>query len=981
MKISARKLSQSSAAVAVVILLIVGSLYLFRPSVSLLIDGAEIEQGHAYSAYLPPWTNLFAAPENRRGVFHDPALLENGRSLEMGKSLHEDIRRKGGGRWSYWGRALLFSKTPLSATDARDQRYELILKFDPPILLILLIIGSAMLLAIPYLLHQGRHIGLGALARTWAQRRTTRSLSGTLPEVLPSRKLLALTAAFGLLTLACLYSFRPSISLPLEKMEFQETHVYASRLPSWAALFSAPEDQKSIFRDHVLLENGKVIGPSGSIHDEIRKHGGGRWSYWGDTVYFSPSSLAQDVAVQDQDYRLVLKFNPPVTALLLVVAISMLLATPYLLHELRRLQQAGVRAPWPHIELNYSPEIDGLRALAVMLVCLYHFNFPYLKGGFVGVDIFFVISGFLITRIICAELHDKKFTFKNFYFRRAKRIFPALIVVCAATIPFAAAIFPPDLFSRYGESLFSSSLFISNIYFYSQTGYFDYDAITKPLLHTWSLGVEEQFYIVFPLLLFLLHRYLPFSRTAAALFVFGLMSLVASQWFLGIDRSAAFFLSPFRFFEFAIGASLVFVRTIPFNRHVLALLALLGFSLVLIPAFVYTSYTPFPGISGLAVCSGAFLLIYCRHASIVSKTLGMGFLINIGLISYSVYLVHWPLVVFYKAIRIGRDSLSMWEGLVLMGLTLGLAALLYRYVEMPCRNMRMNVSYRGMKVSLAVFIAALLPTSAIGLAIHAGAGLPQRFPSGLQQHLAIPVKVHNEHVWAEFNEKLSRPFTEDGTKKILIAGDSQAADFLNILHEAVPDSKNISTILLPVHCQAVIPASAQYYDRLNVASAVAEDCRQRHVEFRGSTHLATADIVVLSASWRPEGVEQLAHTLHQIKERNPSAKIVIVGLKTQSRGGLEIVFLSRWTARPPEEISFQARTPVFDRINDRLRNFGEQAFVIDIYKEICDRSLKRCTVFADDGATMFSDAGHLTRSGTLTLGTRLRAAKQLELFE
>ena len=260
--------------------------------------------------------------------------------------------------------------------------------------------------------------------------------------------------------------------------------------------------------------------------------------------------------------------------------------------------------------LQYRPDIDGLRALAVMVVILFHADIPGFSGGFVGVDIFFVISGFLITSIILKEINADNFSISRFYERRVRRIFPALFFVLAFTLIASYIIFYYKDFEAFGESLIATTLFASNILFWSQSGYFDTVATTKPLLHTWSLAVEEQFYIFFPLLLVAINR-VSKSRYFGWLLCISLCSFFASIYGIYNHPVATFYLVPTRAWELLFG-SLFAIGVIPelqsnFHRNILSIL---GLGFIAFSVFVYTELTLFPGVAALAPVMGAGMIIY-----------------------------------------------------------------------------------------------------------------------------------------------------------------------------------------------------------------------------------------------------------------------------------------------------------------------------------------------------------------------------------
>lgn len=296
---------------------------------------------------------------------------------------------------------------------------------------------------------------------------------------------------------------------------------------------------------------------------------------------------------------------------------------------------------------TYRADIDGLRAVAVLAVLLYHVGYTALPGGYVGVDIFFVISGFLITRLIREEVTSTgSFRFGDFYLRRVRRLFPALITTVALTFFAGALVLAPEHLESLGGAALSSIVPMSNIYFWGEAGYWDASKLTKPLLHTWSLAVEEQFYFVSPLLIVVAVR-LGFASALIALL--SLASLIAAQYYLAEDASAVFFLTPFRVVEFGIGALLAWFswpRQLPnWSTHIASIAGLL---LIAYAMLFYTEQTTFPGVAALVPCLGAALLIAAGPRSAVGRILATPPMVAIGLLSYSLYLVHWPLIVLVR---------------------------------------------------------------------------------------------------------------------------------------------------------------------------------------------------------------------------------------------------------------------------------------------------------------------------------------------
>jgi peptidoglycan/LPS O-acetylase OafA/YrhL len=360
---------------------------------------------------------------------------------------------------------------------------------------------------------------------------------------------------------------------------------------------------------------------------------------------------------------------------------------------------------------SYRPDIDGLRAVAVISVVLFHAGFRRFGGGFVGVDIFFVISGFLITRIVRDQVARGDFSFGAFYVRRLRRLFPALAATVGLTLAAAAVLMAPDLFRTVGASAAAATGSVANIYFWLNSGYFDPASSLNPLLHTWSLSVEEQFYLVWPLLLGLAAR-----RRAAVPLLVGLAaaSIVAGLVFR-TDPSAVFYLMPFRVFELASGGLLVWLverAVVPAAVREAGLLV--GLGLIALAVLTFSPATPFP-LNGIVPCAGAALVIVCGNAARLGRLLRNRLAVGIGLISYSVYLVHWPLVVLY-VYAVGRE-LGLVERLAMVGLALGAGLALNRLVEVRFRYAR-PTSFRPARFALA---CGALAAVMAGVGLHAAA--------------------------------------------------------------------------------------------------------------------------------------------------------------------------------------------------------------------------------------------------------------------
>jgi peptidoglycan/LPS O-acetylase OafA/YrhL len=375
--------------------------------------------------------------------------------------------------------------------------------------------------------------------------------------------------------------------------------------------------------------------------------------------------------------------------------------------------------------MQYRSDIDGLRAVAVMLVVIYHARLLGVAGGFIGVDVFFVISGFLITSIITDQIRAGNFTILRFYDRRVRRIMPALLTVLTATSLGAAALFTPTDFMAFGQSLKATAAFYSNIWFYQEAGYFAPASESMPLLHTWSLAVEEQFYVVAPILLVLLAR-LGAGTTRLVIAFLLLSSLAISQAGVAAESDAAFYLPHARAFELLIGVLLAMSTKLwPTGAVANHALGLAGLAAIITSALAFDRNTPFPGVAALLPTIGASLVIGAGLSGrpVSSRLLSLPPMVWLGLRSYSIYLWHWPLLAL-ATYRLG-EGLTPGLRLVLVLLAVALSDVTYRVIEQPARHGFRRFT-PAMSVAVAIGIVALVAVISVG--IVQTDGLPGRLP-------------------------------------------------------------------------------------------------------------------------------------------------------------------------------------------------------------------------------------------------------------
>ena len=373
--------------------------------------------------------------------------------------------------------------------------------------------------------------------------------------------------------------------------------------------------------------------------------------------------------------------------------------------------------------MKYRAEIDGLRALAVVPVVLFHAGFSLFSGGFVGVDVFFVISGYLITSLILNEQEKGSFSLANFYERRARRILPALMLVVFFSIIAAWYLLLPTELIDFGKSLVSVAVFASNIVFGQQSNYFAQTAEFIPLLHTWSLAVEEQFYLIFPLFMIFTLAWLKRNRLVFIVLL-AIISFVYCEWAWRNLPESNFFLTLERVWELLVGVLCAFYlhNANQKNRILAQLFSLLGLLLVLLSIFFFSNEIPFPSFYTLVPVMGAVLLIiFAKPNTFTGRLLSQPFLVGIGLISYSAYLWHQPLFVFTRIASF--DELS---DLVLLGLSFLVFVMAYiswRWVEKPFRNR----DYLSQSHILYLAILSSVVLFALGVGLIKGNGFEERF--------------------------------------------------------------------------------------------------------------------------------------------------------------------------------------------------------------------------------------------------------------
>ncbi len=384
--------------------------------------------------------------------------------------------------------------------------------------------------------------------------------------------------------------------------------------------------------------------------------------------------------------------------------------------------------------IKYRPEIDGLRAVAVVLVVLFHARIGGLEGGFIGVDVFFVVSGFLITSLIVSDLSRGRFSFLDFWARRARRILPALIVVVVVSMVAGWFILLPEDYATLGQSAAAQAVFASNFLFWDLSGYFGPDAEALPLLHTWSLAVEEQFYLLFPTLMFGI-GIAAWRLRIPVILVITVISFLIGVSIVEASPDAAFYLLPSRAWELGVGALLAMwvidrpgqVSQLP--KPVREATSVAGMAMILFAAFSFDSTTSFPGYAALLPVGGTALVIWSNSGTttMTGRVLSLKPFVLVGLISYSLYLWHWPLLVF-ALYPTGSVELPPLALTAVLSASFVLAALSWRFVEQPFRQ-RKVLAKRPFLFGGAA--ASMIVIAVVGLALNQQDGVSSRLPDAV----------------------------------------------------------------------------------------------------------------------------------------------------------------------------------------------------------------------------------------------------------
>lgn len=616
--------------------------------------------------------------------------------------------------------------------------------------------------------------------------------------------------------------------------------------------------------------------------------------------------------------------------------------------------------------LTYKPEIDGLRSVAVLSVLIFHLGFPYLPGGFTGVDIFFVISGYLITQIIAGDMQAGRFSLLDFYRRRALRILPPLFALLLFVSLAAWVVFLPTEMSDFGQSISWTAMFSSNIYFFKEINYFNPEAKFNPLLHTWSLGVEEQFYIVVPVILWLLFRFARrnvkpfFSATVLASFILSAVLVFFSQ-------KATFYLLPTRYWEMGVGSILALYGLHGrLNGRLADIVSAVGLSLLAASLMLVDEASRFPGPAALPATIGAALIILTGANGFVGRLLATPGPVFVGRVSYSLYLWHWPLIVFYR-LWVAPD-ITLLAGIGIGLLSFACAVLSFRFVETPLR--RLPQRFSNMNV-LGTSVGCLAGLLAFGILLPQVSGALRSFPDDVN-HLASYDR-YDEGTASKAQYRKDQCFITSGTKggidafdenvclardaakpDYLLIGDSQAADLWQSLQEARRDINLMQATASG--CKPTISTAGEPRC-VKLMNEIYRELLPQH----------PVDSVVLSARWQTEDMAGLVSTIREL-HRLGVPRIIVLGPRVEYSQSFPLILARDALKGSDDTAEFRVDTRR-DLDRSMAASLGDKNVIyLSLYDAVCPKDQCVETV---ENTPVQSDYGHFTDIGARLVSRRL----------
>lgn len=623
---------------------------------------------------------------------------------------------------------------------------------------------------------------------------------------------------------------------------------------------------------------------------------------------------------------------------------------------------------------HYYASLDGLRAMSVMFVLLFHAGFNWLKGGFIGVDVFFVISGFLITGNIIRDLNENRWSFSAFYFRRIARLLPALFVVILGTMFFSYFILSPENLEKLGETSIYTSLSLSNFFFWNELNYFDQSSELKPLLHTWSLSVEEQFYLIWPLLIVfcygLKHKY----AVMTGLFILGITSLILAYIVNANDSSAVFYLTPFRGYQFTLGGLIALIG-IGSKENVTSIANIVSVITLVMLAFIVNGEQNNLFMTATLPAISAALFIWSSENRIAKYVYASPLFLWIGKRSYSIYLVHWPLMVLWK---IATDyKFDAVESLASCIFSIAIGTFLYEFIE---KRFRLRPSYSIKHKSYIAMTTTILLVSIlfIGANIWGYNGFPER----IAKETAL-IELNMTELWNKRKKELrtndcnilvgklsekgrtpsynmnvcSKPSIEK--KSIFIIGDSYASDTYLIFKRAYPDVY-IGQMTIP-GCRLRLPS--------DFTGTENKECIDFYkLAFDKIITTDNYSKVIISSNWDINKLNEIENLVKHLKSKN--VEIIMIGQRLRFLDRIPSIIASSKNLSAAHNRAQKLIDESKIKTNNTLENrFSKMVKYIDMLKIQCE---KECDIVNDKGKLLYLDESHINIDGADVFANRLR---------
>ncbi|MEH6473075.1 MAG: acyltransferase [Halopseudomonas sp.] len=637
--------------------------------------------------------------------------------------------------------------------------------------------------------------------------------------------------------------------------------------------------------------------------------------------------------------------------------------------------------------MTHRPEIDGLRAVAIIPVLLFHAGLPYFTGGYIGVDVFFVISGFLITKIIITQIEKNNLSLLEFYERRARRIIPALVVMVVLVsvfMPFFTD--SPKRLNEFGSSAISVTFFMSNIYFFLSSGYFGTASELSPLLHTWSLAVEEQFYLIFPLLAVLCLRFGKQYFTYVILLII-IASLVVAEWGWRNSSIGNFYLAPTRAWELLIGS----IGAVIIDKQQVALLedkfksylSSVGLLMVVSSYFLFTPETPHPSIITIIPVLGTIFVILFSNNNICGNILRHGVLVHIGLISYSLYLWHQPILAFAK-MKFSED-LGLVAQAIVFTLIYAVSALSYKCIETPFRDNNVFLRADIYKYSAASLVLMCF----VGVLYISNVSIRKYFyPEDMSRYemMLVSADSHEHQIdyedeckfrYSSLNEQFKERFNDCSIKHgkaIFILGGSHGIDLYNAI--AMNSNNEFIVSLSRGFCRAhdfigelAYKPKCQYEDFKEFASMNFDNI-MKVIYTQTPDRLFTKDINVASeAHLSVSHVDQVVDYLSRLKEIYDLDVLMVGMLPPMKKSPIELDY--KIDLKPQLENNFSNNAIIMTRYTDAVFKEKLKKHGIDYISKFDGFELDFSRDMISNGEITYSDHRHISTEGERLFGSRL----------